>query len=156
MPFTARAAEASANENVRANPFTGDEYGLLAKILSLDEYDHQTGIDAYVKETEPSTYDPDITVATPIHTQKRLGEEWERICTCWYIRKGFLKGVTANLRDALDEQFYVQLKHHHSAYPNFAPCQILEHLNTMYSHSPRSQRYPGHGFRPHASLPDDS
>ena len=80
MPFTARAAEASAYENVRANPFTrihgrpthsnyeiikheavtlasevedityawshdtatGDEYGLLAEILGLNEYDHQT------------------------------------------------------------------------------------------------------------------
>ena len=80
MPSTARAAEASAYKNVRANPFTrihgrptqgdyeiikheaatqasevedityawsrdpvtGDEYGLLAKILGLAEYDHQT------------------------------------------------------------------------------------------------------------------
>ena len=105
MPSTARAAEASAYDNVRANPFTrihgrptrsdyeiikheaatvasevedityawsrdpttGDEYGLLAKILGLDEYDHQTGIDSYMEETEPMTYDPAITVATPTH-----------------------------------------------------------------------------------------
>ena len=170
MPSTARAAEASAYENVRANPFTrihgrptrgdyeiikheaatlaskvedityawsrdpvtGDEYGLLAKILGLDEYDHQTGIDTYVEETKPSTYDPAITVATPTHTRKRLEEEWERVRTCWYIRKGFLKGVTANLRDALGEQFYAQLKHRHSAYRNITPFQILEHLNTIW------------------------
>ena len=170
MPSTARAAEASAYENVRANPFTrihgrptrgnyeiikheaatqasevedityawsrdpvtGDEYGLLAKILGLDEYDHQTGIDTYVEETEPSTYDPAITGTTPTHTRKRLEEEWERVRTCWYIRKGFLKGVTANLRDDLDEQFYAQLKHRHSAYRNITPFQILEHLNTIW------------------------
>ena len=170
MPSTARAAETSAYENVRANPFTrihgrptrgdyeiikheaatlasevedityawnrdpvtGDEYGLLAEILGLDEYDHQTGIDTYVEETEPSTYDPAITVATPTHTRKRLEEEWERVRTCWYIRKGFLKGVTANLRDALDEQFYAQLKHRHSAYRNITPLQIFEHLNTIW------------------------
>jgi hypothetical protein len=43
-----------------------------------------------------------------------------------------LKGVTSNLRDALDEQFYVQLKHRHSAYCNITPFQILEHLNSIW------------------------
>jgi hypothetical protein len=37
---------------------TGDKYGLLAKILGLNEYDHQTGIDICVDEGEPDTYDP--------------------------------------------------------------------------------------------------
>jgi hypothetical protein len=111
---------------------TGDEYGLLAKILGLDEYDHQTGIDTYVDETEPDTYDPAITVTTPTHTRKRLEEEWERTRTCWYIWKGFLKGVTANMRNALDKQFYSQLKHHHLAYRNITPFQLLEHLNTIW------------------------
>jgi hypothetical protein len=112
MPSTARAAEISAYENVRANPLlrihgrptrsdyeiikheaatlasevedityawsrdaaTSDEYGLLAKILGPDEYDHQTGIDTYVDETEPDAYDPAITGATPTHTRKRLEE----------------------------------------------------------------------------------
>jgi hypothetical protein len=109
MPSTARVAEASAYENVRANPFTrihghptrsdyeiikheaatlasevegityawsrdpdtGDEYGLLAEILGLDEYD-QTGIDKYVEENEPLIYNPSITNSTPTHTRKRL------------------------------------------------------------------------------------
>jgi hypothetical protein len=57
---------------------TGEEYRLLAKILGLNEYDHQTGINTYAKEAKPDTYDPSITVATPTHTQKRLEEEWER------------------------------------------------------------------------------
>jgi hypothetical protein len=111
---------------------TGDEYGLLAKILGLDKYDHQTGIDTYVDETKPNTYDPAITVITPTHTQKHLEEEWECTRTCWYIWKGFLKGVTANMRDALDKQFYSQLKHHHLAYCNITQFQLLEHLNTIW------------------------
>ena len=78
-------------------------HGLLAEILGLDEYDHQTGIDTYTEETKPMTYDPAITVAAPTHTRKCLEEERECVRTCWYIRKGFLKDVTANLRDALDE-----------------------------------------------------
>ena len=111
---------------------TGDEYGLLGDILGVDEYDHQTGIDTYVEETEPDTYDGTINDATPTHTRKRKEEEWERLRTCWYIRKGFLKGVTTNLRDAIDEQFYSQLKHRHTAYRNTTPFQILEHLNSTW------------------------
>ena len=111
---------------------TGDKYGLLAKILGAAEYDHQTGINTFVEETEPNSYDPAITNATPAHTRKRLEEEWDRIRTCWYICKGFLKGVTANLRDALDEQFYSQMKHRHSAYRNTTPYQILDHLDTVW------------------------
>jgi hypothetical protein len=71
-----------------------------------------------MEETEPMTYDPTITDATPTYTRKRLEEEWERVRTCWSIRKGFLKGITTNLRDALDKQFYAQLKHRHLAYHN--------------------------------------
>ena len=111
---------------------TGDEYGLLAEILGAVEYDHQTGIDTYVEETEPDSYDPEITNATPTHMRKCLEEEWDHVRTCWYICKGFLKGVTANLREALDKQFYSQLKHRHSAYRNTTPYQILDHLDTVW------------------------
>ncbi len=53
---------------------TGDEYGLLGDILGADEYDHQTGIDTYVKETEPDTYDGTINDTNPhphVKTQGR-------------------------------------------------------------------------------------
>jgi hypothetical protein len=39
-----------------------------------------------------------------------MEEEWELVRTSWFIRKGFLRGVVNNLRDALDEQFYSQLR----------------------------------------------
>ena len=100
---------------------TGNEYGLLAEILGDNEYGHQTGIITYVKEAESDTYDGSIDDTTPTHTQKHKEEEWERLCTCWYICKGFLKGVTANLRDAIDKQFYSQLKQCHTAYRNTTP-----------------------------------
>jgi hypothetical protein len=35
-----------------------------------------------------------------------------------------------NMRDALDEQYYLQLKHINTAYCNTTPIQILEHLDT--------------------------
>jgi hypothetical protein len=49
---------------------TRDKYGLLAKILGLDKYDHQTDINTYVDEGKPDTYDLAITGAMPTHMQK--------------------------------------------------------------------------------------
>ena len=61
---------------------------------------------------------------------KRIEEEWEETRKSWFIRKGFLPGVTMNMRNALDEQYYSQLKHVNTAYQNTTPIQILEHLDT--------------------------
>ena len=83
-------------------------------------------------EMEPNTYDGTFDDTAPTHTQKRKEEEWEHVHTCWYIHKGFLKGVTTNLRGATDEQFYSQLKHCHTAYRNTTSFQILKHLNSTW------------------------
>jgi hypothetical protein len=48
-------------------------------------------------------YDPAITNPTPNHTRKCMEEEWEEKGESWYIQKGFLHGVTMNMRDALDK-----------------------------------------------------
>ena len=101
-----------------------DNYGLLADILGVDEYDNLTGISTYTIPHEPASYDPNITDATPTHTRKRMEEEWELIWTLWFIRKGFLRGVVNNLRDALDKQYYSQLCHRLTAYHNITPYQI--------------------------------
>ncbi len=84
---------------------TGDEYGLLAKIIGEDEYNDLTNL-TWVQEVEPTTYDPNITDTTPTHTRKRMEQEWERTRETWAIRKGFLRGVAANFREALDENWY--------------------------------------------------
>jgi hypothetical protein len=61
-----------------------------------------------------------------------MEEEWDLVWTSWFIRKGFLHGVVDNLRDALDVQFYSQLRHRLTAYHNITPYQILKHLNTRW------------------------
>ena len=68
----------------------------------FDEYDELTGIDTYTIPAEPASYDPAVTNATPTHERKRCEEEWELVRTSWFIRKGILRGVIDNLRDALD------------------------------------------------------
>jgi len=61
-----------------------------------------------------------------------MEEEWEEKRVSWFIRKGFLRGTTMNMRDALGEQYYSQLKHINTAYRNTTPIQILEHLDTRW------------------------
>ena len=111
----------SKNEN--------DNYGLLANILDADEYDELTGINSYAIPCKPASYDPTITNATLTHECKWKEEEWDLVRTTWFICKGFLRGVVNNLHDALDKQYYSQLKHCLTAYRNIPPHQILEHLN---------------------------
>ena len=88
-----------------------DNYGLLADIMGINEYDNLTGIGTYIIPNEPESYNPNITNATPTHTRKQMEEEWELVQTLWFIQKGFLHGVVDNLRNALDEQFYSQICH---------------------------------------------
>jgi hypothetical protein len=106
-----------------------DDYGLLGNILCVDEYYKLTGISTYAIPTEPASYDPFINDAMPTHERKRKEEDWDLIRTAWFMRKGFLQGIVDNLCDALDKQYYSQLKHRLTAYRNVTPFQILEHLN---------------------------
>ncbi len=109
-----------------------DNYGLLGDILREDKYNELTGIGTYTIPTEPASYDPTITNATLTHKHKRKEEEWELVRTSWFIRKGFLRGIADNLRNALDEQYYSQLRHRLTAYRNVTPLQILEHFNDCW------------------------
>jgi hypothetical protein len=52
-----------------------NNYGLLANILGINEYNNLTNIATYAIPHEPASYDPNITNATPTHTQKRIEEE---------------------------------------------------------------------------------
>ena len=109
-----------------------DKYGLLGDILGADEYNELTAIDTYAVPNEPASYDPTITNATLTYERKRKEEDWDLVRTSWFIRKGFVRGIVDNQRDALDEQYYAQLKHRLTAYRNVTPFQILEHLNDRW------------------------
>jgi hypothetical protein len=61
-----------------------------------------------------------------------MEQEWDRMREMWAIAKGFLRGIKANLRDALNKNWYSQLKSVHTAYRNTTPIQILNHLNTQW------------------------
>jgi hypothetical protein len=81
---------------------------------------------------EPPSYHPAITDATLTHERKQREEDWDLFRQSWFILKGCLRGIVDNLRDALDEQFYSQLKHRLTAYCNITPFQILNHLDDRW------------------------
>jgi hypothetical protein len=109
-----------------------DNYGLLSDILGINKYNKLTIINTYAIPIEPPSYDPSITNAMLTHERKQKEEEWDLIRTLWFIQKGFLWGIVNNLCDALEEQYYSQLKHRLTAYQNITPFQILEHLNDRW------------------------
>jgi hypothetical protein len=153
MPSTTKSIKANIYKAVQASPFTkihdrpsrrnnetlkkeasdlaSKLEDVTSEIIGEDKYQHLTNL-TWVQETELGPHNPAITDATATHTRKRMEQEWERTRETWAIRKGFLKGVTANIRDALDKNWYSQLKHLHTAYRNVQPIQILEHLNTRW------------------------
>jgi hypothetical protein len=47
------------------NTVTDNEYRVLAKILGISEYKHQTGISTYFEENELDSYNPTIDDTTP-------------------------------------------------------------------------------------------
>ncbi len=113
------------------DPATGEEYGLLAEIISDVKYTQFTNL-IWQQEVEPASYDPAITATTVTHTRKWMEEEWEEKRESLFIRKRFIHGVTMNMRNTLDKQYYSQLKHVNTAYRNTTPIQILKHLDTRW------------------------
>ncbi len=108
----------------------GKEYGLLADILGRNEYNNLTAINiGNILKQLSAWYDPNNDNDTTTHQWKQMEDEWDQKLMSWYIRKGFLKGTAANLRNALDKQYYAQLRNVRTAYHNVQPLMILEHLN---------------------------
>jgi hypothetical protein len=109
-----------------------DDYGRLGNILGVDKYYELTSISNCAIPAESALYSPSINNAMPTHKHKCKEEDWDLIRTTLFIRKGFLRGIVDNLCDALDKQYYSQLKHCRMAYLNVTPLQILEHLNNCW------------------------
>ncbi len=86
------------------DPANGEEFGLLAEIIGKVEYTHLTNL-VWIQEMELPRYNPAITNTTPTYTRKHMEDEWEEERKSWYIQKEFLRGITMNMQDSLDEQY---------------------------------------------------
>lgn len=159
---TAKQTEQSAYEQVRLKPFTkihgrpsrldrnvlreelcatasevdmpfdeSGDYGLLGEIMEADEYTTITGL-TYFPLEKPSAYDEDITDEMEHHERKQLEAEHSERLEAWHTRRGALRGLADNIRDALDKKFYLSLKRPVIAYKNVQPRDYITHLDNKW------------------------
>ena len=110
----------------------GNNYGCLAGIYTVDEYLQHTTCD-WAELTEPDYYDPNITDAMARHVRKRMEEVHDQKIVDYWTWKGTMKGLAENIRDAIEEKYYIALKHPKTKYNTVLPLEILEHVQDNFA-----------------------
>ena len=111
----------------------GNNYGCLHDVMDDNDYQTRTGITTYVEPVEPPHYDPNIDATTPTFQRKQLEEEHEQKKHDFFTWKGAARGLAENLRDAMEEQYYSELKHSIIGYRNVTTLAQLEHLDDKWT-----------------------
>ena len=125
----AEACEVAMDADVSYS-WAGD-YGLLAKVIGATKYAEETG-QKYIQPTQPETYDSNITKDTPAYEREMLVAKNEEARENWYVRKGTIRGIADNIRDALDPTYYQQLKNKRLKYKNLSVQDYFQHLDTHW------------------------
>ena len=89
-------------------------YGLLAEIMGNGAYLLLTGKE-YMEPKEPPKYPTNLNEDSTKDEQDRAIAELDEEKIAYATQKGFHRGVGANIREALDEQYYKQLRHNKTA-----------------------------------------
>ena len=110
------------------------EYGCMAEVLdhTSGEYENVTTIASYVIEVEPVPYDPAINAAMTPAERKQAEAVWSEGLTSWGTLKGCRRGIADNTRDALDEEYYIQLSHRLTKYKRIHPRDYVKHLRKQW------------------------
>jgi hypothetical protein len=122
-------SETYGNNTVDAE---GNNYGCLAGIYTEDEYLNHTSCD-WEELTEPDYYDPNITDAMPRHVRKRMEEVHNQKIVDYWTWKGTMRGLAKNIRDAIEEKYYIALKHPKTKYNIVTPLEILQHVQDTFA-----------------------
>ena len=107
------------------------DYGLLGEIMEADEYTDLTDL-TYAEIEEPASYDPDITDDMDDHTRREREAEWKEVVEAWHTRKGALRGICDNIRDALDPKYYIALKKPIIGYKRTTAKDYFIHLDSKW------------------------
>lgn len=108
--------------------------GFIGEVLTNQQYFTATGqnnpyvtLDDYEEQ-----YDSSITDAMTDAARKQAEALWgDRLVTV-ATRRGCLRGVCNNLREAIDERYYEQLKDTHHKYNKVKIKEYLDHLDTVW------------------------
>ena len=107
------------------------DYGLLGEVMEGDEFTALATL-VHVEPQEPASYDPQITAIMGDVERRRRENLWNELEEAWCTRKGALKGITENIRDALDPKFYQQLCRPIIKFKNITIKQYFQHLDAKW------------------------
>jgi hypothetical protein len=108
------------------------EFGLLGEIMDADEYTAVTDGLVYAAPTEPEAYDENIDNDMEDHERKKLEALHDERLEAWYTRRGALRALCDNVRDALDEKYYQSLKKPIIAYKKVPVKEYINHLDEKW------------------------
>ena len=115
--------------------WSGD-YGHLAIVTGSPEYLTITTTSGtpitYIPEEAPGAFNPAITAATTEFQVRKKMAEWEAKREAWYTLCGVEEGLCKNFRDAVDEQYYRQLKKPIIGYRGIKIKTYLDHLKKKW------------------------
>lgn len=107
------------------------EYGLLGDVLNGAEYTALTGL-VWIDPEEPEAYDPDIDDTMDDHERKRREANWTEVQQAWWTRKGALRGLCQNYRDAVDKKYHSSLSKPVILYKKVTIKQYFAHLDKKW------------------------
>ena len=103
-------------------------YGLLVETMGNGAYLLLTGKE-YMVPNESSKCPINLDKDSAKDEQDRAIAELDEEKIAYATRKGFHRGVGANIREALDKQYYKQLWHNKTAYKMLMAKEYINHLN---------------------------
>ena len=134
--ITLRNEACEAACNIDSEYEWAGDFGHLAIVTGATEYLTITTAAgtalAYVAEAAPIAFNPAITQATTDYQMKKKMAEWDAKRESWYTLCGVEDGLCMNFRDAVDEQYYRQLKKPIIGYRGLKIKNYLNHLKTKW------------------------
>jgi len=106
-----------------------------AQDYGLERYQEVTGIELEEEDGDivrPSKTHPDIDEDTTDAERAELKADHEAHQEAWFMQQGGIKGITANISDALDEKYYEQLKQRLIGYKKVTIKQYIDHLHNVW------------------------
>lgn len=109
----------------------GTNYGALAEVMETAAYTALSG-KTWTNETLPAPFDAGITAATTAYNASKRSAEHEDRRYAFATLVGIRKGCTENIRDAMDAQYYQQLKKKTIGYKKVTIKEYIAHLDDQW------------------------
>jgi hypothetical protein len=109
----------------------GTNYGALAEVMETAAYTALSG-QTWINETLPAAFDATIGTTTSAYNMSKRSAEHEDRRYAFATLVGIRKGLTENIRDAMEPQYYQQLKAKTIGYKKVTVKQYIAHLDDQW------------------------